>query len=326
MGEMIFNSAQVMAFVRHLFVHAGWSMRDADIAAQHLVLADQSGHPSHGVGMVPRYVEAMDAGHLKPDNHVTETLRSGNFLVVQGNTALGQVAAHDVTRSGIALAQAHGIALVNLINAHHIGRIGHYAEMAAAEGLIGLFWVNVSGADALVVPWGGVKPRYSTNPHAIGIPRAGGQPFLLDFATSRLAHGKTRVAFLAGKPVPFGAVVDAHGQPSDDPAVVWTEPMGGLAPFGEHKGYGMALACEILASVFGGGETIADSRSRHVIHNSMMAIMIDPARLGTAKGEWQANIERYLAWVQPVTTGRQTGTSRCLVIRNLLRGLWQAAG
>lgn len=306
MQAVICESVRMKDFAQLIFTRMGWNTGDADIAAQHLVMADLSGHASHGVGMVPRYIQAMNDGFLKPSNRPVETLRSGSFLVIQGNTALGQAAAHDATAQAAAIAKAQGVAIVNLINAHHIGRIGHYAEMAAADGLIGLFWVNVSGSEALVVPWGGIKPRYSTNPHAIGIPRAGGQPFLLDFATSRLAHGKTRVAHLAGKKVPFGAVVDVHGQPSDDPAVVWTEPMGGLAPFGEHKGYGMALACEILSSVFGGGDTIAESRNRRIIHNSMLAILIDPARLGADQSAWQAKIETYLAWVQSAGHGGES--------------------
>lgn len=298
MGIVTFDSAHVRGLVDATLRHAGWSAREADLAAQHLVLADQSGHPSHGVGMLVRYIQSIADGFLKPDNQPADILRSGSFLVVQGNTALGQAAAYDVTQDAIGLARTHGMALANLINAHHIGRIGHYAEMVAAEGMIGLFWVNVSGSDPIVAPWGGAKARYSTNPHAIAIPRAGGQPFLLDFATSRLAHGKTRVAHLAGQKVPFGAVLDPQGQPTDDPGVMWTEPLGALAPFGEHKGYGLALASEILATVFGGGDTIADSRNRGLIHNSMMALVIDPARFGAAAMGWQDKVERYLAWVQ----------------------------
>lgn len=298
MAILTFKAAHMQQFVQRAITHAGWSAREADIAAQHLILADQSGHPSHGVGMLARYIQAMQEGFLKPANQPATMMRNGSFLVVQGNTALGQVAAHDMTRDAIALASEQGVAVANLVNAHHIGRIGHYAEMAAAAGMIGLFWVNVSGADVVVAPWGGRKARYSTNPHAIGIPRAGGQPFLLDFATSRLAHGKTRVAHLAGKTVPFGAVMDSEGNPTDDPAVMWNEPMGALAPFGEHKGYGMALACELLATMFGGGDTIAESRRRGIIHNSMMAIIIDPARFGPAAADWQARAERYFAWVQ----------------------------
>eukprot|EP01035_Chromulina_nebulosa_P042524 gene42524-57572_t len=85
-----------------------------------------------------------------------------------------------------AMAKTGGVAILNLLDAHHIGRIGHYAEAAAAQGLISLFWVNVAGRPPIVAPHGAREARFGTNPHAIGIPVPGAEPIILDFATSRM--------------------------------------------------------------------------------------------------------------------------------------------
>ena len=98
-----------------------------------------------------------------------------------------------------AMAQTGGVAIVNLLDSHHIGRIGHYAEVAAEAGLISFFWVNVAGRPPIVAPYAAKEARFGTNPHAIGIPVPGGDPLILDFATSRMAHGKARVALNKGE-------------------------------------------------------------------------------------------------------------------------------
>ena len=293
-----FGADAVRAYIRALFAKAGWPDRDCAITADHLVQSDQSGHPSHGVGMVPTYVEAIVRGDLKPSSKANEKFRAGSILVLESHTALGQPAAHDAVEAGIAIAREHGVAVVNLLHAHHIGRIGTYAEQAAQADMVGLFWVNVASTRAAVAPWGGRERRYGTNPQAIGIPRPGAQPFLLDFATSRIAVGKTRVAWLQGKRVPLGAVVDSEGRLTDDPGVLFPEYTGALNPFGEHKGYGLAMASELLSSIFGGGETIAESRDSQRIHNSMLAIIIDPAKFGGAAGDWKARVERFIEWTK----------------------------
>ncbi|MGL4497349.1 MAG: Ldh family oxidoreductase, partial [Beijerinckiaceae bacterium] len=112
MSDYIFEAAHITGYAVRLFRQAGWNERDADMAAHHLITADLSGHPSHGMGMLPVYVTAMQAGHLTPANQPVETLRSGGFLVIRGHSALGQVAAADATEAGVGLARDHGMALV----------------------------------------------------------------------------------------------------------------------------------------------------------------------------------------------------------------------
>ena len=166
--------------------------------------------------------------------------------------------------------------------------MGTYGEQAAAAGMISVHFVNgVSGPPA-VAPYGGSDARLSTNPVCITIPpaRAGEAPLVLDFATSAIALGKCRVAFNAGRPVPDGALVDAKGQPTNDPGVLYRDdPRGALLSFGAHKGYGLALVCEILAGALLGGATAwrPEMRVRGIV-NSWLAFVLDPARFGDIEG------------------------------------------
>ena len=307
---LTFDAAEMRAFVTRLFTAKGWPEEDGRAVAEHLVLADQSGHPSHGIGMMPIYVNAMKLGHSKPSNRPKVLRRDGPFLVIDGQLCLGQVAANSAIADGIAIAREQGIAVVNLLDAAHVGRIGHYGEQVAAEGLAGVFWVNVHGRSPHVAPYGGRQMTLGTNPHCVAVPRAGGQPFLLDFATSDVAFGKVRVAHARGTKVRFGALVDASGRPTADPEVMFQEPKGALAPFGLHKGYGLAIAVEILSTLLGGGRTIAVHHDEGVTHNNMLAILLDPARMG-GSASLETALEDLLGYV--VSSPKAEGLDEILV-------------
>ena len=186
---------------------------------------------------------------------------------------------------GMARARQHGSCIVALGNSHHLGRIGHFAEMAVAQGLVSMHFVNVLSRP-VVAPFGGGDGRFGTNPCCIGVPMAGRDPFVLDFATSRVAQGKMRVAHNKGERVPEGYLIDEHGHPTNDPGVVVVPQsnglFGALMTFGEHKGYGMAVACELLGGALtGGGTWHREADAKRAVLNGMLTVLIDPAKLGT---------------------------------------------
>lgn len=263
---------------QRIFESAGWDAKWADECAEHLVLANLSGHDSHGIGMIPVYINAWAAGLLNPENRPVVRSDVPPFLVVDAQIALGQPAANAAMRQAIGMTKGGGAAILNLINAHHIGRIGHYAEMAAAEGLVSMFWVNVAGRPPIVAPFGARQARFGTNPHTVGVPD-GGTPLILDFATSRMAQGKARVALNKGERVPEGYLIDHEGRPTTDPAAVFDQPLGSLLSFGDHKGAGIGMIAEVLAAALGNGATMPEAPARAWVLNNMLAILIDPARL-----------------------------------------------
>ena len=187
-------------WVRQLFEALGSSADEARLTADHLIGANLAGHDSHGVGMIPTYVDACHAGHLSLNREIDVIVDTGAMLVVDGGMGIGQSVARQAMTLAIERANAHGIALLGLRNAHHIGRIGHWAEMAIEAGLVGIHFTNAMTTTPVVAPHGGIDARFVTNPFTVGIPRADGEPILLDFATSAIAHGKARVAMM-GVPI-----------------------------------------------------------------------------------------------------------------------------
>jgi uncharacterized oxidoreductase len=149
-----------------------------------------------------------------------------------------------------------------------------------------------------VAPYGGRDARFGTNPCCIGVPLPGEAPFILDYATSAVAQGKLRVAHNKGEKVPPGRLIDDQGRPTDDPRYAVVPPYGAMLPFGEHKGSGMAIACELLGGALTGGGTwhYGESTKQRVL-NGMLTILIDPARLGTAPA-FERETRAFLDWLR----------------------------
>jgi hydroxycarboxylate dehydrogenase B len=277
--------------------------------ASNLVMANLSGHDSHGIGMLPRYVDAIREGGLIADNRAKVLVDAGALMSVDGQHGFGQVVGAQAMRLAIDRAKSTGSCIMTLANAHHLGRIGHFAEMAVAEGLVSIHFVNVL-ARQVVAPFGGADGRYGTNPCCIGVPLKGREPFLLDFATSRVAQGKMRVAHNQGKRVAPGLLLDERGVPTTDPRVVVAPAVpglfGSLIAFGEHKGFGMAVACELLGGALTGGGTAHAPIDplRRAVYNGMLSILIDPAKLGT-QAAFEQEAASFIDWLRagPVAPG-----------------------
>nr|WP_218626939.1 malate/lactate/ureidoglycolate dehydrogenase [Sodalis sp. dw_96] len=274
---------------------------DNKIAAQvadNLVEACLKGHDSHGVSMLPRYIAAIREGGLHPHADAVLTLDAGALLSFDGGQGFGQVVGRQAMAQGIERAKQLGVAVVGLANSHHLGRIGAWAEQAAAAGLVSIHFANVNSRSP-VMPWQGQKPRLGTNPFCVGIPIAGADhPLILDFATSIIAGNKARIAWNAGQDLAPGCIVDDQGQPAVDPRWLMEEPFGALLPFGKHKGSGLSVVCSLLGAALTGGMTERhDNRDTQRILNSMLSILIDPLKLGGA-ANYPLEIADLLDWVR----------------------------
>ncbi len=279
--------------------HAGGSDETAKIVAKHLVGANLAGHDSHGVGMLPAYCGGVKAGHLIVDANAELVQENGPFLLVDGNQGFGQVVAKQAMTMAIEHAKQQHIAVLSLRNCAHIGRIGAYGEMAAEAGFISIHYVNALSPNSIVAPFGGSDARFTTNPYCTAIPATDKHSMLLlDMATSNIAHGKARVAFLAGREVPEQSLIDHEGNPTNDPSVLFNEPKGAMRSMGLHKGYGLALVCDLLAGAFSGGGAYTQRQviPNRVINN-MLAILIDPNVFGGADNFFQ-EVDDYTEWVK----------------------------
>jgi hydroxycarboxylate dehydrogenase B len=271
----------------------GSAPEETEEVADHLVRANLSGHDSHGVGMLPAYVRLLQDGLLVPNQTPYTVLDVGALLVIDARRGFGQRMAADAVRRAIARAHDTGACVLALRNSSHVGRIGTYAELAARAGMAFTAFVNVADGRDAQAPWACAEPRLGTNPFCAAVPGLAGvddaPALLLDMATTTIAAGKARVAFNKGAPVPDGSLIDANGQPTNDPAGFIRDRTGAMLSFGRHKGSGLAVMCEIMAGAIGGGQRV-DEPTRGGILNSMLATVIDLSRLGdpTAIGE---NIE-----------------------------------
>lgn len=285
--------------IYNIILRGGSDESEAAIVATHLLDANLAGHDSHGVGMIPTYVEHLHAGLLTPNRPARCVSDSGSILLFDGDAGYGQRVAREAMQVAIDRCRDTGLTLMGLRNAHHIGRIGAYGEQAINAGLVSLHFVNVTDHRPLVAPFRGSDARFGTNPLCIAIPgTAHTAPILLDMATSRIALGKVRVAMNKGEQVAAGTLIDAHGQPTTDPQVMFQEPCGALLPIGEHKGYGLALLCELLSGLLTGGGTIQPGNPRRgSIVNHMLSIIIDPTRL-VAQDWLHAELDALIAYAK----------------------------
>ncbi len=285
--------------ITQIFTAAGCAVEEAARTTRHLLSANLTGHDSHGIIRVPRYVQWLQEGKVFAGRAITVVSETPTHAVVDGNQGLGQTVGEQAVDLGIAKAGSAGLAVVGLRNAGHIGRIGGWAERACAAGLVSIHFVNV-GKGEIVAPFGGVERRFGTNPICIGVPQpdrdgAASPPLLLDLATSIVAEGKVLVASNGGKPIPHDALVTADGRLSSEPADFYgplegtsmRDPgngTGALRAFGDHKGSALAFMCEILAGCFCGSPTAGplEHGKRGGIVNGMLSIYLDPDHFGAA--------------------------------------------
>ena len=295
-------------FCAEVFERVGSRPEEARQVAASLVDANLTGHDSHGVIRVPRYVAWALSGEIIPNQTISRLVDTPVIAVIDGRFGFGQTVAPQAVDIGVEKAKAAGLSAVSLRNAGHVGRVGEWAERAAAAGLISIHFVNAAGS-ILVAPFGGLERRLSTAPFCVGAPREDAEPIILDFATSLVAEGKVAVASRGGKPLPSDALIGPDGALSADPAVLYgpltpegprdhSRGAGAIRAFGEHKGSGLALLCELLGgSLTGNGATGPERR----FSNGMFSLYVDPKQIDPSH-VFDADMTRYLDWFRQAKT------------------------
>jgi uncharacterized oxidoreductase len=308
---------KLINFVAEVFVHAGSSREEALRIGTYLTTANLTGHDSHGVIRVPVYVRWKNMGSIVPNQTIEKVIDTPSLAVIDGRFGYGQTVTPQAVQIGIDKCKATGLAAVALRNSGHLGRVGDWAEMSAKEGLISIYFVTAAGS-VLVAPYGGVERRLSTAPFCVGIPREGNDPVVLDFATSIVAEGKVLVASRGGKKLPLGALIDPDGTLSEDPVSLYgphetegprdhSQGKGAIRAFGEHKGSGLALMCELLGGALTGTGATGPNRR---FANGMFAIFIDPARIDPAHF-FDGDMARYIEFFKSAKP--TAGTTEVLI-------------
>lgn len=251
-----------------------------------LINANLAGHDSHGVLRVPVYLRQIEEGTLQPAAEPQIVDESENRLLIDGGHGFGHYTAQQAMLWAIDKARTNTICCVSLVNTGHIGRLGEYAEIVARAGCLGMITVGSGGKGVgSVAPYGGALRALGTNPIAVGAPTGDETPFVLDFATSVVAHGKIMVARSRHADLPAGTIVDEAGNPSVDPEDFYTG--GHLLTFGKHKGYALSL----LVCLLGGLTGNFNAESATMGGGYMQVINIDAF---TPLAEYQQHVRTFL--------------------------------
>lgn len=266
--------------MRLLLTKAGAEPDIAREVAENLADAEASGHGSHGLRLVARYVELLLADGSVGRARPSILSQDGPILRIAGSNAFGQVTGAFATRHGIAVAKEHGIAAVAVTGSGHFGRNGKWPELAAEAGLASLHFINAPGAPSSVVPPQGRLARLTANPAAFGLPSRQRDPVIVDFASGDFSVNAIKQAHERGEKLPRASILKEDGTLSDDPADFLHSARRAMLPFGGFKGFGFAVVIELLAGALTGGGT-HKGHAPDDATNNMLSIYLDTARFTT---------------------------------------------
>ena len=245
-----FSHDELLEFGEQLLSSAGIPRGDSHLVGRLLVKADLHGYPGHGISRIPSYVSRIRAGLIRIRER-PRVLREGKTTaVIDGNHYIGQVIAHEGMNLTIRKAKEHGVGMVCLYRAGHVGRLADYVELAAEQGMIGMAAVSVGSGN--IAPYGGMEPVAGTNPMAYAFPGRNGRHVIFDFATAAMSMGELQKKVSRGEAIAEGVMLDGHGKPTTDFSEFIGPPRGVINPFGGYKGSGLNLVTEILGGILSG--------------------------------------------------------------------------
>jgi len=240
-------------FTRNVFEKMGCSPEDAKMATDVFIAAELRGYSSHGMIRIKDYYQLWKAGRINIKPNVRIVHESPSTAVVDGDGAIGMIAATRSMQVAIDKARTAGTGWVSTKGSNHYGFAGYYSMMALKHDMIG---ISLTIANPLVAPTGSIEPMLGTNPISVSVPAGKYPPFVSDFSTTPIARGKLAIAAKKGEKVPLGWVQDANGLPSDDPDVITRGgsmvTLGGTIQHGSHKGYALSAIVDILSAVLSG--------------------------------------------------------------------------
>ena len=292
-GDRLVSAGDLIAFISALLERLGAAPQRARAWAELVVETSLLGLDTHGVRMLERYVNNMADGGIDLRAEPAIVRDSHTCVVVDAGGGAGHLIAEHATSLAVARAREHGMGCVAVRRANHVGACGVYVRRAAMADCVAMCSAVTRPA---IAPWGGIEPMVGTNPIAFAAPIEGLGPFVLDMATSVTAMGKITRAKDLGQTIPPGWAMDREGNMTTDPAAA---TVGSLLPIGEHKGYGLAMAMEVLASMLSGGALAGQveswiAQTRKPTDACFTVVATDLS----AFGEQAAFRQRMAGWVQ----------------------------
>jgi LDH2 family malate/lactate/ureidoglycolate dehydrogenase len=290
-----------------LLAREGLPLDDARRAAELLLDADLRGLTSHGVAMLPSYLDGLRAGAISRRTSARLVADSGSLIILDAEHALGQLTSRQATALVAERAHGAGVAAVGVRHAHHFGAASTWSLRLAEAGLVGIVLSNT--APLMAAP-GGARPVVGNNPLSIAVLDSDRRPLVADLAMSVGSVGKIKESHRAGAPIPPGWALDHAGKATQDPAAALN---GTLMPMGGAKGFALAVLIEVLTGVLTGGPfgaevvkfSVHPDRPNNCAH---LFLAIAPAAVGLAQVTAQA-VEKLVGQIQrDPTDGASAGT------------------
>ncbi len=240
-------------FTSSVFQKMGCTKDAADATSKVFISAELRGLPSHGIIRLKDYFELWKAKRINVLPQIKIVHETPSTAVVDGDNAIGMIAANRSMEIAISKAKSVGTGWVSTCNSNHYGLAGYYAMMALEHDMIGICMTN---ANPLVAPTFSISRMLGTNPIAVAIPAGKQPPFVADFATTPIARGKLAVSEKKGEKVLYGYVQDKEGNSTDEPGILAKGgsmlTLGGDYEHGSHKGFCLASIVDIFSAVFSG--------------------------------------------------------------------------
>jgi L-lactate dehydrogenase len=242
------------AMATGMLLAAGMDARFAHDVADVLVEGDLLGHDTHGLALLAPYLAELDAGTMRKHGEIRVLNERAASVLWDGDRLPGPWLTLRAVDEAIGRAQRCGTGTVVIRRSHHIACLAAYLTRATERGFVLLLTCSDPNS-ASVAPHGGLKPVYTPNPLAFGVPTSG-DPVLIDLSASLTTNGMTARLHRRGHKLAHPWLLDAEGNPTDDPRVLFSEPKGTILPTGGldagHKGYALALMVEMLTGALAG--------------------------------------------------------------------------
>ncbi|MEV7619454.1 Ldh family oxidoreductase [Microbacterium sp. NPDC089321] len=288
-----------------LLEQVGVPVEDARATVSDLIDAELAGYSSHGLVRIEEYVNKLRRRVLNATPRLDVTALGSGRYILDADQALGAVTRREVVR--VIEGSRDPVLTLSVRRSGHLGRLAPLAADVCELDRFLLGFVNGAGGGQKVVPFGGTERRLATNPIVFGFPFAAGPPLVIDVSTSTMSDGAVKVASSMRSPLAEGVLVDRHGASVRVPSQFAESSAASLLPLGGsafgHKGYGLALAVEVLAGIWGGGGFSQPGRVSS--GNSAVFLSASLDAMGEVRGVVQENMSRLAAYV---TSARSANT------------------
>lgn len=248
-----YGYAALVEWTRMLFEKAGYERDKAQATAEILIEADLMGHSTHGLALVPWYLDGAAKGDVRGGGEPEVISDRGACAAWNGRRLPGTWLTLKAIDLGVERAKKYGTCTIAIADSHHIGALAAYLPRATEQGCMAIV-ASSSPAVATVAPYGGRVPIMTPDPIGIGIP-TDGDPVLIDISATITTNNMARRLIGEGKRFPQPWALDRDGNATDDPKAV-IGGGGSLLPVGGldhgHKGYALGLLVESLTQGLGG--------------------------------------------------------------------------